>query len=297
MALRVMGRHRDCTLYPVSSCLVTWALTLTAVLPMFEVVLGLREGCLSSRRIFFLAVYVAYGLLYLVIAFGNVALVTAFAARLDGRPSGPTVGFGRASRRVGSIAGYASISATIGLVANVTRPLIHPVFGTLAGPAISTRLWERWQRISYGIPLIMAVPVIALDHPAPKNVLRRGEALVKSTWGECARPAHGMGPLAALLMLASSALVTTPVVRRGLIAHDPGLVRVGLMATLIASSTYVQINALVNSIFALAAYRYATTGRNDLFPEDPSFGERAFVRARSRRTQPRSLLSNRSVME
>jgi hypothetical protein len=57
------------------------------------------------------------------------------------------------------------------------------------------------------------------------------------------------------------------------------------MVTLIASSTYVQINALMNTIFALAAYRYAIAGKNDLFPGDPSFGKRAFVRRPSRRAK------------
>jgi hypothetical protein len=68
-------------------------------------------------------------------------------------------------------------------------------------------------------------------------------------------------------------------VRAGLAAHDPALVRVGLTASLMASSTYVQMNGLVNSVVALAAYRYAEAGQDDLFPGDRSYGERAFVRA------------------
>jgi Family of unknown function (DUF6159) len=281
-AATVMGRHWDCVLFPVSSCLVALVLTFTAVLPMFEVVLGIRESRPSTRLILSLAVYLAYGVLYLVVAFANVALVTGIAARLDGGCPGLTAGWGRASRRVGAIAGYALISATIGLAGYLTRLLVDPVFGTFVGPAIGSRLWERWRRISYRVSLMMAVPVIALDDPAPKNVLERADALVKGTWGERARPAHGLGTLSALLWLSFTALLATPFVRRGLVEHDPARVRLGLSAMLLATSTYIQFNAWVSSIVALAAYRYATSGRNDLFPEDPSFGELALLRGPSR---------------
>ncbi|HEU5100783.1 MAG TPA: hypothetical protein VFU22_17260, partial [Roseiflexaceae bacterium] len=42
--------------------------------------------------------------------------------------------------------------------------------------------------------------------------------------------------------------------------------------------TFTQVKALVNALFALAAYRYATARKSDLFPGDPSYAEHAFVK-------------------
>jgi hypothetical protein len=49
---------------------------------------------------------------------------------------------------------------------------------------------------------------------------------------------------------------------------------------LIANSAYTQLRGLVNAIVALAAYRYATAGKSDLFPGDPTYAEHAFVAAK-----------------
>jgi Family of unknown function (DUF6159) len=183
----VVGRYRDCFLYPVSSCVAMWVVTFTAVLPLFEGVLRGRDDPLASRLLLLLAVYLAYCVLYFVTAFCNVALVTGIAARLDGGGSGLTVGLARAFQRIGLVAGYTLVSATIGLVAYVTRPLIHPVVGTLAGPAISTRLWERWHRISYSVPLLMAVPVLRSSIPHRKT---RSGAVTRSSRAR-GESAHG----------------------------------------------------------------------------------------------------------
>jgi Family of unknown function (DUF6159) len=217
-----------------------------------------------------------------VIAFSNVALLTGIARRIDGRRFRPKAGLLRACRRIRWIAVYALVSATVGLVDYWIRLVFDPIFGAVIAPTIGRELSERRQRISYSVPLLMAIPVIALDLPPSKHPFQRSEALVMSTWGECAKPAHGTGTLPVLVLIATTALLTLPVVRQGLVAHDPVWVRIGLTATLMATSTYVQIHALVDAVFALAAYRYATTGRDDLFSADPRFGEHAFLRSHPR---------------
>ena len=67
----------------------------------------------------------------------------------------------------------------------------------------------------------------------------------------------------------------------------------GLSAMLIAVSTYTQLSALVNAIVALAAYRYATARKSDLFPGDPSYAEHAFVKPK-KATEPRDALTTTS---
>ena len=275
-SLRVVGQSRGYRLYPLLAFLIMLLITFMAGIPLFEGVLGAGQSG-PARLAFFLAVYAAYGLLYFVLAFSNVALVTGIAAQLDGADPDLALGFVRATQRIGHIGSYTLISATLGLLGFLARTLINPIFGMFIAPLISKQLWTRWQQLSYTTPLLMEVPVIALDQPAPTDAFKRGELLVKQTWGERVQPAHGIGLLALLVMLPIIVLFATPALQQGAAAHDPSLIRRGLGIMLIAISTYTQLSALVNAIFAFAAYRYATARKSDLFPGDPTYAEQAFV--------------------
>jgi hypothetical protein len=276
-SLKVVGLHSPYSLYPLLSYTVMLLITFSVMIPLFEGVLGLDQKDIPARVGFFLVVYLAYGVLYFVIAFCNVALVTGIAARLDGYDPGLAVGIGRASQRIGLIGVYTLISATLGLLSFLARVLINPIFGMVIAPIIGNRLWVRWQHLSYSIPLLMEVPVIALDQPAPKKAFKRGGLLVKATWGERVKPAHSINLLALLVLLPIIILFAMPTLQQGQAERNPDLIWLGLSVMLIAISTYTQVSALVNAIFALAAYRYATARKNDLFPGDPSYAERAFV--------------------
>lgn len=146
-------------------------------------------------------------------------------------------------------------------------------------PLIGNKRWVCWQQLSYSIPLLMEVPIIALDHPAPKDAYKRGDLLVKATWGEWVKAAHSIGILALLIMLPAIILFATPALQQGTAAHDTRLIWRGLSVMRIAIGTYTQLSALVNAILALAAYRYATAKKSDPFPGDASYAEHAFVKS------------------
>jgi hypothetical protein len=276
--LRVVGQYRNYYLYPLLSFIIMLLVTSTGIIPLFEGVLGSDQNDVLSRVLFFLVVYLAYGVLYFLIAFCNVALLTGIAARLDGEDPGLVVGIVRASQRIRLIAVYTLVSATLGLLSVVDRVLVHPLFGMVIAPSIGKRVWLHWYQVSYSIPLLMAVPVIALDQPVPEQVFKRSARLVKQTWGEGVKPAQGIGLLQLLVLLPIIVLWAMPTLRQGAAAHNADLIRLGLSSMLVAISTYIQLSALVNAIFALAAYRYATVGNSDLFPGDPSYADRAFVK-------------------
>jgi hypothetical protein len=272
----VVGRYRRDSLYPLLAFVIVLLVTFVALLPLFQGVLGAGQSGLA-RLWFFLAVYLAYGLLYFVSAFGNVALLYGIGARLDGREVGLAAGLARAWQRIGLIGSYTLVSATLGLLSFLARTLVSPLFGMVIAPSVSKQLWVRWQQLSYSYPLLMELPIIALDQPAPKDAFKRGDQLIKQTWGERVKPAHSINLLALLVLLPVILLVATPMLQQGAAEGDADMIRLGMAIMLVAISTYTQLSGLVNAIFALAAYRYATAGKRDLFPGDPTYAERAFV--------------------
>jgi len=276
----IVSRYRPYGVYPLLSFVAMLLVTFVAFVPLFESVLGPDPKNVLGWILFGLAVYLAYGMLYLIIAFGNVMLVMGIAARLEGvAPASTGELFTRMVRRLSLIVVYTVVSATLGLLSILARVLIGPLFGGLIAPRLSDKLWMRWHQLSYKIPLQLAVPIIALDQPPPKNMFARSELLVKTTWGERVKPAHGMG-LLTLLALLLVMLYAIPTLQQGLVEDNADLRRLGLRVTLIVIGTYTQFSALANGIFALAAYRYATARKSDLFPGDPSYAEAAFVQSK-----------------
>jgi hypothetical protein len=102
--------------------------------------------------------------------------------------------------------------------------------------------------------------------------------LVKETWGEQVKPAHSIGLLALIVLLPIILLFAIPALQQSSTEHNTTLIRVGSSLLLVSILTFTQVNALVNAIFALAAYRYATLRKSDVFPGDASYAEQAFVK-------------------
>lgn len=277
--LRVVGQHRHTWLYPLLSYLIMLLLTFTVMIPLLHRVLGIAHAAGPTRIFFFLAVYFMYGVLYFVTTFFNVALLTGIAGQLEGDDPPFNRGISVALQRMGPIARYTLVSATLGLVAIVAKVLTNPFFGGVIVPLIGKRLWLRWRQLSYTVPMLMAVPVIALDQPVPAQIFKRSGRLVKDTWGERVKSAHSIG-LLGLFVLLIVILLAIPALRQGSAEHNADLIRLGSSVLLISILTFTQLNALVNAIFALAAYRYATAGKNDLFPGNASYAEHAFVKSK-----------------
>jgi hypothetical protein len=278
----LIAHYRVYSIYPLFSYLVMLFATFVAIIPLMKGVLGSDRNGIAEWAIFVLAIYVAYGLLYGVIAFCNVALVAGIATQLDGDNSFKPLA--RAIARLKLISVYTMVSAMLSLVSFFARLLVNPLVGGVIAPLIGDKLWVRWQQLSYKIPLQLAIPIVALDQPAPENIFERGEQLVKATWGERVKPAHNISLLSLIVVLFVMSFAI-PIIGQGLDERNSGLLWQGLSITLVAIATYTQVNALVNAIFALAAYRYATTNKSDLVPGDASYAQYAFVQSKKETDQ------------
>lgn len=279
-SLKVMAQYRHYSFYPLLSFIIMLLVTFTVMTPLLGRALVMGHEETLTQLFLFLIVYLIYGVLYLVTTFFNVALVHGIAGQLDGSPPPLSSGISRAFQRIRPIAFYSLISATLGLVAIIGKVLTNPFVGGVIMPLVGKRLWKRWRHLSYTIPLLMAVPVIALDQPLQTPIFKRSGLLVKKTWGENVKPAHGIGLLALLVLLPILILFVIPTLHQGSAEHNAGLIRFGVTVLLVSILTYTQVNTLVNALFALAAYRYGTARKSDLFPGDPSYAEQAFVKSK-----------------
>jgi hypothetical protein len=203
-----------------------------------------------------------YVVLYAVIFFFNAALVGAALIRLDG--GDPTVGDGLAiaSKRIGSILGYAVIAATVGMILR----MIAERSGFL-GKLVAGLFGMAWTLATY-----LAVPVLVTKDIGPLDAVKESAMVFKRTWGEQVVGNFGMGWAIFLMVLGWTAV-------SGLALYvAANLVPVAIIPAVGAAVLgYILLGlfgSALNGVYTAALYRYAMTGEVANF--DPSIMGNAF---------------------
>jgi Family of unknown function (DUF6159) len=189
--------------------------------------------------------YVYLGIFYFVAyfigIFFNAAVVGAATIRLQG--GDPTVGDGLrlARSRVGKIAVWAAISATVGLILRS----LEERFGFL-GDLIVGLIGVVWGAVTFFV-----VPVLLYEPVGAVEGIKRSASIFKQRWGEQMTGNVAIGLAVFLLGL--------PVI---LIAVLVGIVSmpVGIVVGVLAIGALVAVGTAVSGVFQAALYRYATTG-------------------------------------
>lgn len=216
-------------------------------------------------------VFSFYLVVSLITLFFSTALVGAVLERLHGRPTGLGTGFRIAWNNLPAIAGFALLSATIGVVLRLLTERFK-IAGMLAAALAGT---------AWSIATFLVLPVIIVEGHNPVTAVRRSATLMRRTWGEQLVGTAGMSAMFALLMLPLAALVlATPLAAQiwvqGHIAelrmyagetmlemlwdqHWPMII--GIVVTVFA---YIGVVGLIYQtlmeVFSAAVYVYATAG-------------------------------------
>jgi len=182
-----------------------------------------------------------YYLNFFVGIFFNSALMGCANIRLSGGQPTVGAGFRMALSRVGPIAVWALVAASVGLVLSSRRDRRNPLMSLVAAG-----LNLAWSLITY-----LIVPVLLFENRGVFGSLHRSEQLFRSHWGEQVAGSFGFGLLSTLLSI--------PAVLLALACW-----RVDPIAGIILAAVYLVILATVTSavrgVFTVALYRYATAG-------------------------------------
>jgi hypothetical protein len=189
-----------------------------------------------------------YSLLFLwyylnsfVVIFFNSALVGCANIRLSG--GDPTVrdGLGIAMDRLGSIAAWAFVAATVGLLLSSLRNRRNKLVGLLAAG-----LGLAWTLITY-----LIVPVLILENRSIFESIQRSSELFRKRWGEEIAGSFGFGLLS--LGLAVPGLLLGWLI----LPLDRALAIIVVVWYLVILAA---ITSAVKGVFTVALYRYASEG-------------------------------------
>jgi hypothetical protein len=206
--------------------------------------------------------FLFYVVQYAVIFFFNAALVGAALIRLDGGDPTVSDGLAIASKRMGSILGYAVIAATVGMVLR----MLSERAGILGRIAISL-VGMAWTLATY-----LTVPVLVTKDIGPIDAVKESAMVFKRTWGEQVVGNFGMGWAIFLIMLAWTAL--SGLVLWLVAPMGGGAVLPAIGITVFGYILLGLFASALGGIYRAALYRYAMTGEVDAF--DPSIMGNAF---------------------
>jgi hypothetical protein len=246
----VLKQDKELLLFPVISLCALAVVVACFALPVIGLgrLDGLRGAGGKSPAVYVVA-FLFYFSQYFVIFFFNVALVGAAMIRLDG--GNPTLGDGIrvATSKIASIAGYALIAATVGMILRAIQERVGFV-----GKIIVGLLGIGWTVATY-----LVVPVLAARDVGPIDAVKESAALLKKTWGENVIGQVGLSA-AFLFIFAGVAFCGAALVIAAIATQSVFLIVAAVIILVLAIGITALVQSALAGIYAAALYRYATTG-------------------------------------
>ncbi|MBV09452.1 DUF6159 family protein [Rubinisphaera sp.] len=252
---RVLMLDKELLVFPVVSGFCCLLVLASFIVPLFAtgyVDVVLNDGQISQEEsqdpIAYIILFAFYFVNYFVIVFFNSALVACAIIRFKG--GDPTVadGFRASMNRLPQIAGWAFLSATVGVILKVIESRSEKV-----GQIVAGLLGAAWSVTTYFV-----VPILVVEKAGPIDAFKRSVSVLKKTWGESLSANFGIGFISFLATIACF----VPIGFGIFFAFNEQLVLGGvLVACGVFSLILVSlITATLNSIIIAALYLYASEG-------------------------------------
>ncbi len=249
-SFHVLRLDKELLLFPLLSGVACILVLATFAVPLWytESLATFDDSATTENPVAIVVLFAFYAVNYCVILFFNSALVACAMIRFKG--GDPTLGDGlrAASRRLPQIAGWALVSATVGLVLRIIESRSEKV-----GRIVAAVLGMAWTVTTYFV-----VPVLVIEKAGPIEALQRSVSIMKRTWGESLSASFSAGFINFMLSLPGIILIFPGifVIASGNTLFGVVLIVGGVILLLLASL----ISSAVNAILLTAIYLYATEG-------------------------------------
>lgn len=248
----VLKQDKELLLFPLISMGALILVVASFALPVFG--LGMLDSVSGGgdERVsvgLYAVAFLFYFSQYFVIFFFNAALVGAAMIRLDGGDPTFRDGLRIATSKLGAIAGYALVAATVGMILRAIQERVGFI-----GRIIVGLLGASWTIATY-----LVVPVLVARDVGPIDAVKESTALLRKTWGENVIGQVGLAAAFGFIFLGVIGCGML-LVAASFFAHSVFLLVVALVATVLAVGITGLVQSALTGIYAAALYRYATTG-------------------------------------
>ena len=190
---------------------------------------------------------IGFYLLATIGTYFSVGLAAAADMIFHGQQAGVSEGLAVARTRLPQVAGWAAVSATIGIALSALEN--QGAIGQIVGRLLAVG----WSLITF-----LAVPVIALEGLGPFETLKRSSTLFKSRWGAQVTGNIAIGGAVFLFGVLPSALLIFAGFLIWASASFAGALL--LVIGVIGLAISMLVSSALSNIFGVALYRYALDG-------------------------------------
>lgn len=259
-AFRLIGEDRALLVFPIVggvSILGVFAVLLLGVFWLFPHVESGGPGTNGYEALGVGMFLVAYFAATFISVYATAGLVAAATLKLGGQQPTAADGWRVARARVGRLAVWALVSATVGLVIQLIASRVRGVAGMVIGLAGGAT----WALITY-----FMVPVVLYEDTGAWASLKRSGHLFVSTLGRTL-----VSNLVIDLIVGGGIFGAVLVGAYGIFLVSAGAVLVGVVligVALAIATIFALIGATAEGVLRAALYRYATSGKidEDLLP-------------------------------
>lgn len=205
-----------------------------------------RNAMTVQQIAYYGTLFAFYAANYFIVVFFNAAMVACAAIRLGGGT--PKVGDGlrAAAARLPVIAGWALVSATVGMFLRFIEDRSDKI-----GQIVAGLLGTAWTVVSF-----LVVPILVIENKGPIEALKDSANLLKRTWGEQLISNFSFGLIFFVLSIPAFALIFFGFFLGGMLL---GLVCAGSAAVYLLTLALIQ--SALQAIFQTALYLYARDGQ------------------------------------
>src|SRR3989442_723386 len=188
VSLGVLRQEKGLILLPFLSLLITGAVWILFFITIFFLT---APSDVFGFWLFYVGLAIVYFVTFFVSIYFNAAVMGAAMIRLNGGDPTISDGLKVARQNIRRIAGWALVTATVGLILRA----IAERFGFI-GRIIAGALGAAWGIITY-----LVVPVLIFEKIGPWAAVKRSGSLLRQTWGEAAGGYLSLGGIIVLLAL------------------------------------------------------------------------------------------------
>lgn len=246
---KVLRQDKSLLLFPLISGVCCLILLASFAVPLFATGTWHPPGhdASSQRQVtYYGLLFVFYVCNYFIVVFFNAAIVACAATRMGGGNPTFADGLRAAASRLPTIAAWAVVSATVGLILRIIEDRSEKV-----GRFVSGLLGMAWTVVSF-----LVVPILVVENKNPIQALKESTVLLKKTWGEQLVSNFSFGLIFFVLAIPAFGLIVL-----GFFAGSA----IVLAACVGLAVIYLILLALVQSalqaIFQTALYLYSRDGR------------------------------------
>jgi hypothetical protein len=205
-----------------------------------------RNAASTQQAVYYGVLFLFYVCNYFIVVFFNAGIVACATIRMTG--GNPTIGdgFRAAAARLPVIAGWAVLSATVGLILRIIEDRSDKVGRFVAG-----LLGAGWTVVSF-----LVVPILVVENKNPFEALKDSTMLLKKTWGEQVAGNFSFGLLFFLLTIPAIALVVLSVFSRNV-----AVIAACAVLTVLYLIALALVQSALQSIFQAAVFLYARNGQ------------------------------------